>query len=130
MTKPRAPYGDDREPVAFFVSGCPRPKQSFRYSRRGGGYTPAIVKAWQNDVAWTAKQEMMDDDMLTGELSVSMTFMLPDRRKRDLDNLSKGVLDAMNGVVFEDDRQVIELHLRKQYSKDYPGVRVKVAQKG
>ena len=130
MTQERARYGGSRPPVTFFVSGCPRPKQSFRYSRHGGGYTPAIVKAWQNEVAWAAKQEMIGDDMLTGELYVSMTFMLPDRRKRDLDNLSKGVLDAMNGIVFEDDRHVVELHLRKQYSKEYPGVRVKVAQKG
>nr|DAF60640.1 MAG TPA: Endodeoxyribonuclease RusA [Podoviridae sp. ctwJH20] len=36
--------------------------------------------------------------------------------KPDLDNVAKGVLDAMNGVVYVDDTQVVRLVVQKQYS--------------
>lgn len=31
----------------------------------------------------------------------------------DIDNLVKGIFDSMNGVVWQDDRQVTELHVYK-----------------
>lgn len=34
----------------------------------------------------------------------------------DIDNLTKGLLDALNGVAFDDDSQVCELLVRKVYS--------------
>ena len=128
MSQPQAAYGSPAV-VAFSVEGTPRPKQSFKFKKGDGTYrpfTPKLVKAWQNEVAWAAKQEMIGEDPLLGELAVSMTFHLPDRRRRDLDNLSKGVLDAMNGIVFDDDQQVVDLHVYKRLSKKYPGVSVKV----
>jgi Holliday junction resolvase RusA-like endonuclease len=36
--------------------------------------------------------------------------------KPDLDNVAKGVLDAMNGVAYADDTQVVRLLVQKQYS--------------
>jgi Holliday junction resolvase RusA-like endonuclease len=36
--------------------------------------------------------------------------------KPDLDNVAKGVLDAMNGVAYVDDTPVIRLLVQKQYS--------------
>lgn len=41
--------------------------------------------------------------------------VLPAGKKNDLDNLAKTALDAMNGVMFEDDGQVVELHCVKVY---------------
>ncbi len=31
----------------------------------------------------------------------------------DLDNLAKPICDALKKLVYEDDRQIVELHLRK-----------------
>ena len=36
----------------------------------------------------------------------------------DVDNLSKFILDAMNEVFYEDDRQVVELNSHKEYVND------------
>lgn len=33
---------------------------------------------------------------------------------QDIDNLAKSCLDALNGIAFSDDRQVVELIVRKQ----------------
>jgi Holliday junction resolvase RusA-like endonuclease len=45
--------------------------------------------------------------------------------KPDLDNVMKAVLDALNGVVYADDSQVINLVATKRYSTD-PRVEVYV----
>jgi Holliday junction resolvase RusA-like endonuclease len=108
----------------FSVLGNPVPKQSFRAVAGGRGYTDPRVKAWQEKVAYEARYVMDGDEPLTGDLQVSLKFYLSDRRRKDLDNLSKGVLDALNGIVFVDDRQIVDLHLQKYYDKDNPGVSV------
>jgi Holliday junction resolvase RusA-like endonuclease len=45
--------------------------------------------------------------------------------KPDLDNIAKTVLDALNGVCYEDDAQVVILSVTKCYSRE-PGVMVRV----
>jgi Holliday junction resolvase RusA-like endonuclease len=37
-------------------------------------------------------------------------------KKPDIDNIAKTFLDGMNGVIFKDDTQVIDLHVKKVYS--------------
>ena len=36
----------------------------------------------------------------------------------DVDNFSKSILDAMNGILFEDDTQIEELIVKKRYATD------------
>ena len=49
-------------------------------------------------------------DMIAG-------LLLP-TKKPDLDNLTKSVLDALNGVAWHDDAQIVTLHVTKQYVTD------------
>jgi Holliday junction resolvase RusA-like endonuclease len=51
---------------------------------------------------------------------VSMWFFVPDRRVRDLDNLQKSILDALNKLVYDDDRQVDEIYAVRDYSPKNP----------
>lgn len=114
--------------IAFDVPGQPVPKQSFRYTGangKGGGYTPARVKNWQQEVAFAASLAMAGRDPFTGAVKVTLTFKLPTRRRVDADNLSKCVLDALNGIIFADDAQVVDLHIRKVYTTP-PGVSVEI----
>ena len=39
----------------------------------------------------------------------------------DIDNYLKAILDSLNGVLFVDDRQVVEVYARKRYS-DKPNI--------
>lgn len=44
---------------------------------------------------------------------------------RDVDNLAKGVLDAFNGVLYEDDALVTELRVKKYYAdEDFVLIRI------
>ena len=50
------------------------------------------------------------EKMLTGELK-------PITRTGDLDNLFKAISDALNGVAYNDDSQIIEATIRKFYGE-------------
>lgn len=53
------------------------------------------------------------------DVRVSLVWYPPDRRRRDIDNPIKSVLDALqHAQVFTDDRQVRELHV--SFTQDEP----------
>ncbi len=119
--------------LTIWVDGEPRAKQSFKYAG-SHSFTPARITAWQADVGWAAQQEIRRQKLWGRgpvfskevELAVKMEFHLKDRRRIDLDNLSKSVLDGLNRIVFADDRQIIDLHITKQVDLDKRGVLVMV----
>lgn len=49
---------------------------------------------------------------LSGRLKVKIEAYMPDKRRRDLDNITKALLDALSHAnMFEDDEQIDDLHL-------------------
>jgi Holliday junction resolvase RusA-like endonuclease len=112
--------------ITFYVHGNPVPKQAFRYTKNGGGYTDPRMKAWQETVALEAKAAMVEREMLTGKLEALFAFTVSDKRRKDLDNLSKGTMDALTGIVFADDSQIVKLTIEKKYDKQNPGVFISV----
>lgn len=131
MAETRAAYAAGTFPVdgvSFTVPGQPVPKQSFRYAH-GGGYTPAHVKAWQERVGYAARYEYKLPPY-RGAVVVRLEFWMKNHRRVDLDNLSKAILDALNGVVWKDDTQVEQLNLYKFVDSDDPRVTVHVRTAG
>lgn len=114
---------DGGDVVKFFVPGNAIPKQSFRYSRTGG-YTDPRVTAWQSTIGYFA--ELNGVEVRKGKAKVTLLFLLKDRRRRDLDNLSKAVLDALNGIAWVDDTQIVDLHIVKAITKESPGVWIEI----
>lgn len=50
---------------------------------------------------------------IVGPVAITIDLYPPDRRRRDIDNRFKGLLDAITAAgVWEDDSQVVELHAR------------------
>ena len=47
--------------------------------------------------------------MLTGEIKPIV--------KPDVDNVAKSILDALNGIIYLDDKQIIELDIEKIYAE-------------
>lgn len=57
---------------------------------------------------------------LAGPLEVEITVYPPDRRRRDIDNILKSLLDAIeHGGAYHDDSQIKSLHVEK--GKPAPG---------
>lgn len=112
--------------ITFFVQGNPVPKQSFRYTKNGGGFTDPRMKAWQEMVAAEAHNAMVEREMLADNVVATFIFSLASHRRVDLDNLAKSVSDAMNWIVYRDDSQIIRLTIEKQYDKNNPGVFISI----
>lgn len=58
---------------------------------------------------------------------VTMTVYRAQRRG-DLDNFQKVLLDALKGIAFLDDSQVVEIHSRREDDKANPRVEVEVSE--
>lgn len=105
-------------PVRFVVPGHPIPKARHRVNLTGGkpiSYTPRKVRQFEEGVGWAAKAAHVRP--MPGPLAVEIdSYVLPRGPKElvaDVDNLGKSVLDGLNGIAWEDDRQVVELRVRR-----------------
>lgn len=58
------------------------------------------------------------------DLSVSLFFGT--KRKADVDNFNKLSLDALTGVVYEDDSQISDLHIHRRYDPKHPRIEIEV----
>jgi Holliday junction resolvase RusA-like endonuclease len=126
--------------IHFQVEGDPKGKGRPRFSRVGSFtkvYTDKQTLTYEALIATFAKQAMGGTEPLKTPVSVFLYVRLPipqsyskKRReaclngselpckKPDIDNIAKTFLDAMNGVIFVDDIQVIDLHVKKLYAAE------------
>lgn len=127
----------ERRGVAFNVPGKPVGKGRPRAARRGKGitlYTPEKTATYESTVALFASQAMAGRPLISGPVDVVMRVVLPipaswsirkkdhatdgivmPTTKPDMDNVVKAIFDAINGVVWNDDTQVVDLLVRKRY---------------
>lgn len=61
------------------------------------------------------------------------SLMLMDKlyptKKPDADNIAKVICDALNGIAYHDDTQIVDLHVSKRYTIDEPRVMVGIYKK-
>ena len=121
----------------FLVDGKPQGKQRPRFSRISKTvYTPTKTAKYEKKIAKAyadAGGKCIPADCYVS-VSVCAFFPIPksysqakrqaciDRelrpdKKPDMDNILKSVLDALNGVAYADDKQVVELIGRKYYTE-------------
>lgn len=75
----------------------------------------------------TVYASVVGHDMFHGRLDVDVTVWPPDRRRRDLDNVLKAVLDALAfGGVYKDDEQIDDLAVHRGPMQSGGAVRVVV----
>lgn len=73
-------------------------------------YTPVKTAAAENAIGWVLRAAGVNEPDREGAYKVEVAFYCGTWRHNDIDNLTKLVLDACNGVVWADDSQVYELH--------------------
>ncbi len=97
------------------VPGCPVPCGRPRSTLAGHVYMPERTRKFERLVR--RMTAAVFDAPLEGPVSLHLTFVLPDRRRRDIDNLAKSIMDGMNGVAFVDDSQVVFHEAQKVVDK-------------
>lgn len=98
----------------------PVPASRPRVSRYGTYYLPTY-RNFKTDFAAILRDEKIS--LMKGQLKVSIICHVkkPKTTERlypigDVDNYAKAVLDGLNGVMWDDDDQIIELSVTKQYN--------------
>lgn len=127
--------------VKFFAAGAPQTKGSARAFMRPGMRQPVVTndnpraKAWQGVVSEAARQAGVV--MLQGEIELDLCFLFPrpkghyrtgknahllregaPRRpagKPDGDKCERVVLDALTGLAYADDAQVVRCTWKKEF---------------
>jgi Holliday junction resolvase RusA-like endonuclease len=135
--------------ISFTVPGQPVAKGRPKIGSRNGQpmmYAPERTVSYESTVKLFAAQAMRGRPLITGPVRLVMNVALQipaswsgkkqraartgeslPTGKPDADNVIKMICDALNGVVWKDDTQVVNIDMCKRYS-DEPGVRVRVHQ--
>ena len=132
--------------ISFFIPGPPVGKGRPRATRSGRMYTPAKTVKYESLVALAAHEAMLGAVPLSGPVRVTINIFMEvpqswSQKKKDAalsgeikaigridwDNAAKACCDGMNGVIYQDDRQIVWALVTKQYSAT-PGVEVHVSE--
>ncbi len=107
-----------------FFNIKPRSKQRPRSTRSGHTYTPKETREYEHFISQTYSGVAF----LEGPLHVTLVFdnekteitirelrpkKIPSKLRGDIDNYAKAILDALNGVAYTDDKQIVSLELKK-----------------
>ena len=94
------------------ISGLPFPPSVNHYWRHVGNRTliSRTGRAYRQQVLHDVQQ--LGLRVITGPIKLEVIATRPDRRRRDLDNLLKSLLDALDHAeVYEDDSQIQDLRI-------------------
>lgn len=133
--------------MLIIIKGAPVPKGRPRFARRGkfvSTYTPAKTVEHETMVRNEGIKSMNGASPTDAPVRVNVDCFMPipkstskinremmlegvmrHTKKPDIDNLAKGYLDALNGVVWLDDSQIVRLVVTKEYS-DQPRCEIMV----
>lgn len=108
--------------------------------------TGSQVMRWRNTIASAAREEWGEGVTAIGPVALVLTFVMERPRSHyadlqgtvkaryidaeptarpDLDKLVRAILDALTGIVYDDDSQVIHVAATKEFGR-HPSVRVEI----
>mgnify|MGYP003111322504 FL=1 len=102
------------------------PSVNSMYAGKARRYKSPRYKKWIAEAQVMACKQKLPV-WVNGPVQVQLDFVKPDKRKRDLDNLAKAVLDFCTDIgIWSDDSQIEHLTLR--WVKDnFKGVKITVS---
>lgn len=123
----------------FKIPGKAQAKQRPRMGRSGIVYTPKETLVYENYVKmcysdYARQFEWLPyENQVKAEIDVLVAVPKSDSKakkkakiegairptvKPDCDNLAKSILDSLNGLAYQDDKQVVELSIKKYYAEN------------
>ena len=129
---------NDKLSLQFFVSGKPVAQGSMVASKSGHiHHQNKGLTAWRDAIAYAANEAMFAGDALEKTepvaIDLSFFFIKPKKTKYnfpvngDLDKLTRSVLDALEGIIYNNDASVTNIIASKRYG-DIEGVQIKIYQ--
>ena len=112
--------------VTFILPYPPSVNRSTRNGERRP-YTPPDVKAYKLECGYRARLQASADMPYSGNVHVVYRFYRP-RRSGDTSNRVKVLEDALNGIAWIDDKQVVSFCAARYDDKRQPRVEVEVTE--
>jgi Holliday junction resolvase RusA-like endonuclease len=109
---------------SFVVPGDPRPKERPRFHEREYTYTPRETQRAEHTVKVVARSAKVKP--IQGPVSIELRFFRATKRRCDWDNLAKLVCDALNGIAWKDDSQIVDARIVKGHDAGSPRTEVVV----
>lgn len=122
------------------INGEPRGKQRPRFTKQGRAYTPKETREYEAQI----REAALKATAILGytkppadcpvSVHINAFFPVPKSyslkkcemakngliyptKKSDADNIAKIICDALNGIAYHDDKQVVELLVSKRYAR-------------
>ncbi len=119
--------------ITIFISKAPYPKSN-RYIRRKGGkvFKPWKVSSWEvlasNEIRSQLKESLKENECLfSKEVEISTIIVLPNKRKRDIDNMLKTLWDVLEKErIIKNDNLINKVETVKLSIKGKEGVLLKI----
>lgn len=131
--------------VEFEVEGKAIGKGRPRFTRYGHAYTPQRTREYEQTVKYSYISKY-GNKQLSGALKMDIeVFVTPPKatnkkmkeemllgkifptKKPDCDNIVKSVADSLNGIAYEDDKQIVDVGIRKKYAEENK-IKVKITE--
>jgi Holliday junction resolvase RusA-like endonuclease len=125
VAQPRAQSGSRGEPMCLRFAWNPVSVNAMYRAVRGRMVLSEAGREFKKVMSDALMAQ--ETRMITGAVAITITFSFSDRRRRDVDNYAKSVLDSLKGVVFMDDSDITELHLFKELGAAADGMSVTVS---
>lgn len=116
--------------ISIDIEPVPQARPKFSH---GKCYEPARCIEYKKAVATAAKIAMKNHERYRGALQVRIKlyrkFNRTSRRYGDVDNHAKSILDALNGIVYEDDSQIVKCTIEKKTAEGNAGIVIEIDEK-
>ena len=132
--------------ITVTIPGEPVGKGRPRFTKSGTPYTPQKTRAYENKVAFLYKLAARGQKFqrhVPVVIEIRAFYEIPQSdskrqrerklsgailpcKKPDIDNVVKAMLDAINGIAYEDDAQVVTISASKAYS-ERPRMEIRVS---
>lgn len=117
--------------IDIAIDGEPVPKGRPRLGARGHTYTPAATLAAERALGWRVRERYPGLAPTGRPVGLDLTFRTAHdgrarRGRADLDNLIKLVSDALNGIAWVDDSQVVAIRAAMERGAPDPGTAIRV----
>lgn len=101
-----------------------------RHGRRLMRIRSEATKRFMAEAGWLARKWAMESGWKVPEAGkkviLRMWMFWPDKRRRDQDNAIKLIQDALNGILWDDDRQVLPRVMDFSVDRENPRVEIEV----
>lgn len=112
------------KPITLTIKTLPVGINASYKSGKGHFYKSKYAKIAQEAMAWEIRSQYRGKP-LEGHVGLNIDLILSTDRK-DIDGPIKSIMDAMQGIIYENDNQVKDLHLTKSTDRTNPRIEITV----